>query len=48
MHPFGNQKGKDVGNNSVRSDFGNWRREYWKYRARKELRRRDLKVGKSC
>lgn len=47
MHPFGNQKGKDVKNGSVRSDFGNWRREYWKYRARKELRRRDLKVGKS-
>lgn len=35
------------GNSIVRSDFGNWRREYWKYRARKELRRRDLKVGKS-
>ena len=58
MHPFGNQKGKDVGNGSVRSDFGNWRREYWKYRFRKELRRkyrfrkelrrRGLKVGKSC
>lgn len=48
MHPFGNQKGKDVGNGSVRHDFGNWRREYWKYRARKELRRRGLKVGKSC
>ena len=48
MHPFGNQKGKGVGNGSVRSDFGNWRREYWKYRARKELRRRGLKVGKSC
>lgn len=48
MHPFGNQKGKDVGNGSVRHDFGNWRREYWKYRARKALRRRDLKVSKSC
>ena len=48
MHPFGNQKGKGVGNGSVRRDFGNWRREYWKYRARKELRRRGLKVGKSC
>ena len=47
MHPFGNQKGKDVGNGSVRSDFGNWRREYWKYRFRKELRRRDLKADKS-
>lgn len=48
MHPFGNQKGKDVGKGSVRHDFGNWRREYWKYRARKELRRSGLKVGKSC
>ena len=28
MHPFGNQKVKDVGNVSIRSDFGNWRREY--------------------
>ena len=36
------------GNGSVRTDFGNWRREYWKYRFRKELRRRGLKVGKSC
>ena len=42
------RKGKDVGNGSVRTDFGNWRREYWKYRFRKELRRRGLKVGKSC
>lgn len=47
MHPFGNQKGKGVENDSVRHDFWNCRREYWKYRARKELRRRDLKAGKS-
>ena len=46
--PLAIKKVKMWGNGSVRSDFGNWRREYWKYRARKELRRRGLKVGKSC
>ena len=31
-------RGKMWENGSVRSDFGNWRREYWKYRARKEIK----------
>jgi len=41
QHPFGNKKGAGVG--QERSGFDNWRVEYWKDRATKELERRKIK-----
>lgn len=45
MHPHGNKKGAGVG--SVRPDFNNWRKEYWKNRATEELNHRKKSNGKA-